>query len=117
MSDYDRLHFSPKEMQLTHFASQLYLSKKHGLPLFLHSRAAHGDLIKILREHKADWEDQGGVVHSFTGTLIEMQELVAEGLFIGLNGCSLKTEENLSVAAAVPLERLMLETGRFNLTL
>lgn len=51
-----------------------------------------------------------GCVHSFTGALEEMQELVELGLFIGINGCSLKTEENLAVVKALPLDRLMLET-------
>eukprot|EP01037_Dinobryon_pediforme_P013295 gene13295-13407_t len=52
----------------------------------------------------------GGVVHSFTGSIEEMLSLVDLGFYIGINGCSLKTEENLRMAAAVPLERLLLET-------
>lgn len=49
-------------------------------------------------------------MHSFTGTIEEMRELVDAGLYIGVNGCSLKTEENLAVVKEIPLNRIMLET-------
>jgi len=39
-----------------------------------------------------------------------MQELVQMGLYIGVNGCSLKTQENLNVVKQIPLHRIMLET-------
>jgi TatD DNase family protein len=54
----------------------------------------------------------GGVVHSFTGSAGEAQELLGlhEGLLIGVNGCSLKTAENLEAVASVPIDRLALET-------
>ena len=63
--------------------SQLSLAKKYHLPLFLHSRAAHADFVRILRE-EGFGEDggrgvgaNGGVVHSFTGTVAEAAELVS----------------------------------------
>jgi len=117
--DYDRLHFSPSALQKTHFLSQLSLAATHSLPLFLHSRAAHRDFIDILRSRSEDWKEKGGVVHSFTGTKEELEEILElEGkLYVGINGCSLKTEEGLEVVKRIPLERLMLETGEFRRSL
>jgi TatD DNase family protein len=80
-----------------------------GLPLFLHSRAAHKDFVRLLKEREHGLEKRG-VVHSFTGTKAEMLELVEMGWDIGVNGCSLKTEENCDVVKEIPLGRLQLET-------
>lgn len=112
MADYDRLKFSDKETQLKHLPRLLQLSKKYKLPMFLHDRhpEAHADLVRLLKEAGFDSTWPGGVAHSFTGTVEEMQELLDVGLYIGVNGCSLKTEENLQVVKAIPLDRLMLET-------
>ena len=111
--DYDRLQLCPKDIQLKYFEAQLEVAKEVQLPLFLHSRAAHADFVRCLRGVLG--EDlggigKGGLVHSFTGTVEEMRELVAMGLHVGVNGCSMKTEENLEVGKAIPLDRLQLET-------
>ncbi|KAJ8468394.1 hypothetical protein ONZ51_g9672 [Trametes cubensis] len=115
--DYDRTHFAPAEVQRRHFRSQLALAKKYHLPLFLHSRAAHKDFVQILREEGFDKDGgkavggKGGVVHSFTGTVQEAAELMDMGFHIGLNGCSLKTAENLATAKSIRPEWIMLETA------
>lgn len=79
------------------------------MPLFLHSRAAGEDFERLLWQRLQQLPKKG-LVHSFTGTMEEMKGLVAMGFDVGINGCSLKTEENLDVVRAVPLERLQIET-------
>ncbi|CAG8949186.1 hypothetical protein HYFRA_00004809 [Hymenoscyphus fraxineus] len=107
--DYDRLPLCDAPAQRLSFSSQLSLASTLNLPLFLHSRAAHEDFLRILSDHTSSLPKRG-VVHSFTGTLSEMRELVSLGWSIGINGCSLKTEENLQVVKEIPLDKLMLET-------
>lgn len=106
--DYDRLFFCPKDTQLKYFAKQLVLAEKHQLPLFLHDRNTDGDFYRIIAEHKSRFP--GGVVHSFTGSQEDLQRYLDLGLYIGVNGCSLKTQENLDVVRAIPLDRIMIET-------
>lgn len=79
------------------------------MPLFLHSRAASEDFERLVGE-RLPRLPRGGLVHSFTGTMEEMERMVALGLDIGVNGCSLKTEENLEVVRAMPLDRIQIET-------
>ncbi|KAI9054073.1 hypothetical protein LZ554_001244 [Drepanopeziza brunnea f. sp. 'monogermtubi'] len=107
--DYDRLELCPKHIQCLAFNNQLKIAVKLQLPLFLHCRAAHENFLECLSIYSRRLPKRG-VVHSFTGTLEEMQELVAQGWHIGVNGCSMKTEENCAVVKAIPLERLHIET-------
>jgi TatD DNase family protein len=106
--DYDRLHFCPAPVQRFFFEWHFKLAGDTGLPLFLHNRNTGGDFLAAVQRNAV--HVSAGVAHSFTGDADELVALLASGLFIGLNGCSLKTPENCAVAAAVPLDRLMLET-------
>ncbi|OWZ09857.1 Deoxyribonuclease TATDN1 [Phytophthora megakarya] len=106
--DYDRLEFCDKETQRKYFEKQFQLAEKTKLPLFLHNRNTEGDFYEMISKNRSRFSN--GVVHSFTGGKDEMQKLVELGLFIGVNGCSLKTAENLACVKAIPLDRLMIET-------
>ncbi|GEQ66809.1 hypothetical protein JCM33374_g472 [Metschnikowia sp. JCM 33374] len=113
--DYDRLHYSTKSQQREMFTRQLevYASIKHlNLPLFLHMRAACDDFVEIMSPFLENGSIQvgNGVVHSFTGTKEELDKILSLGFFVGINGCSLKTQENVDVAKLIPLEKLMIET-------
>jgi len=109
--DYDRLHFCDMDTQRRGFRAQLALAAEAELPMFLHLRAAADDFVSICNEHAEVIAQVGGVVHSFDGTLDELRAVLTfERLCIGINGCSLKTADNLDVMAAVPTGRLMIET-------
>lgn len=109
---FHREKFCPRQVQLPFFEEQCRLAAETGLPLFLHSRAAYPDFVQILDR----WLDRlpgaprRGVVHTFDGSLEQAKGLIERGFFLGLNGCSLKTEENLKVVKDLPIEHLMLET-------
>ena len=106
--DYDRLHFSNKETQLSVFPQHFALAEATGLPMYLHSRNTNGEFAEIVRNNRSRFST--GVVHSFTGDAQELQELLSLDLFIGINGCSLKTEENIQIVRQIPIEKMMLET-------
>ncbi|XP_060528437.1 deoxyribonuclease TATDN1 [Cylas formicarius] len=103
--DYDRLQFCPKEVQKRCFEYQLEVNKDFKLPLFLHCRNSAEDLYEILSLYNFR-----GVVHSFDGTIEEANKFIDLGYYIGINGCSLKTLENLNTVAALPENKILLET-------
>ncbi|KAG0009312.1 TatD DNase [Entomortierella chlamydospora] len=106
--DYDRLFLCPKETQIKYFERQFELAEMTGLPMFLHDRNTSGDFANMISRNRNRFKD--GVVHSFTGTMDDLKFYLDLGLYISINGCSMKSEENLKVTASVPLDRLMLET-------
>jgi len=108
--DYDRLHFCPKDIQKKYFERQLELASSTQLPLFLHCRSAANDLIEILTRNCDILPRNKGVIHSFDGSYEEARQFMELGFSIGINGCSLKTEENLAVVRQIPNDKLMIET-------
>ncbi|KAI4310618.1 hypothetical protein MLD38_035585 [Melastoma candidum] len=107
--DYDRLHFCPAAIQKKYFEKQFDLACATKLPMFLHMRAAADDFCDIMKRNEARFT--GGVAHSFTGCAEERDKLLSfSNMFIGINGCSLKTEDNVEVVQGLPVERMMIET-------
>lgn len=107
--DYDRIEFCPKDVQIKWFEAQFQLARASGKPMFLHMRNAACDFLEIVERNYESFPK--AVVHSFTGTVEEaLRILEMEKLYIGINGCSLRTEENLAAMSVVPLDRMVIET-------
>ncbi len=95
--------------QRTTLALQIKLAQELNLPVILHCRKAHDDLIGFLRDKKIR-----GVVHCYTGTIAQAEKFYEMGFYFGFNGLIFKKVPALpnpsEVIANIPLERILLET-------
>lgn len=99
-----------KEKQKQVFVEQFELAQKLNLPVILHCRMAHQDLIQILKSYILNHKSKiHGVVHCFTGTVAEMKEYINLGLYIGFNGIIFKLNLN-EVVKNCQLKNMLLET-------
>ena len=114
--DYDRLEFCDAETQREAFARHFELARAVGLPMFLHMRGGGehvviDDFVDILSANAEGLPMC--VVHSFDGSLSDAERVLAVApgrVFIGVNGCSLRSEANIDVIRAIPLDVMVLET-------
>jgi TatD DNase family protein len=107
--DYHYLDRASKELQQKAFLDQLEAATAFNLPLFLHVRDSYDDFVTLIEPFLTRLPRRG-IVHSFAGTKNEMLGLVALGFDIGVNGVSFKTEDQLEMVRAIPLDRLQLES-------
>lgn len=105
--DYHYDDAAPREVQRQWFRRQLALAEEMNLPVIVHDRDAHEDTLALLREYRPR-----GVVHCFSGSVEMMREVVELGMYIGLGGATTfkNAKRPAAVAAAVPADRLLLET-------
>jgi TatD DNase family protein len=101
---------SPRETQRAAFADQLALARELDVPVVIHSREAWGDTMDILSD--MGFHKRPLLWHCFTETVARMDEVVAHGWMLSLPGPVTypKNEALREAAAAVPRDRLVLET-------
>lgn len=106
--DYYR-DLSPRDRQQQAFAQQLNLAAELDLPICLHNRESTDDLLGIL---KNAGKQHRGVVHSFLGDGMLVEEFLTLGLHLGIGGpLTFPTNAVLRDAVKhVPLDRILLET-------
>jgi TatD DNase family protein len=117
---------TPPELQHEIFQAQLELAAELNLPVILHTRNKSGedrramaDMLERLGRWQAGLQAAGsplaerpGVLHSFSDGLEPALRAAGHNFYIGITGpvTFRKASELREVAAALPLERLLLET-------
>ncbi|MFE4353397.1 TatD family hydrolase [Peribacillus butanolivorans] len=101
---------SPKAIQMEVFRKQIQLAKKVCLPIIIHNREATADIVNILKEEEAS--EVGGIMHCFSGSAETAMECIDMNFYISLGGpvTFKNAKKPKEVAAAVPLDRLLIET-------
>lgn len=99
-----------REAQLDSFARQIDLACQVNKPLIIHARAAHHDMVELMRSHNA--RDCGGVMHCFCDEVEMARECLDLGFFISFSGiATFKAADNVrEVVKYAPLDRIMVET-------
>ncbi|ATX80627.1 TatD DNase family protein [Mariprofundus aestuarium] len=96
------------ERQLHWFRGQLRIAAEHDLPVIVHGYKA---LDSVIREIKC-YPELRGVVHSFSGSQQQADQLIALGFYLGFGGSITdeRARKNAAVVQAIPVEKLLIET-------
>ena len=100
-----------KEKQIEVFERQITWAIKYHLPLMIHARNAHAELVEIISKYQQ--HNLTGVFHCFTGTEEEATQLLSfSGFALGIGGVLTFKKSKLPevLKSAVPLSRIVLET-------
>ncbi|QDU95402.1 TatD family hydrolase [Lignipirellula cremea] len=102
---------APFDLQEDYFDRHLRLSQQTGLPFIVHMRDCGDDIVAMLETARSRGP-LAGVMHSFTGDLPLAERCLDLGLYISFAGMVTfkKSAELRSVAAAIPDDRILVET-------
>ena len=97
-----------KERQHRYFRAQMALAERLGLPVCIHDRDSHADVMAVIRE----FPNVRGVLHSYSGGVDMARELVELGYMISFSGTLTFTNARRprEVAATLPHDRILIET-------
>jgi len=99
-----------RETQLSSFRRQLEAAHDQGIPVVIHDREAHGEVLEILQ--RIGEKERAGVIHCFSGNLELANRFIQLGYSISISGTVTYPQARWvkEVAASVPLDAMLLET-------
>ncbi|UZE45526.1 TatD family hydrolase [Selenomonas sputigena] len=98
-----------RALQRAIFVRQLDLARQLKLPVCIHDREAHGDMMKIL---KTEGRGLRGVLHCYSGSWEMAAELLKGDWYFGIDGpLTYKNAAKLpEIVQRLPAERILVET-------
>ncbi len=97
-----------RAIQYPAFREQIRLARELDLPIVFHSREAHDEVFRLLREERA--YEVGGVMHYFQGDFATAQKVIDLGFYVSLARPLLRLPYLQQAAAKIPMENIVLET-------
>ncbi len=91
------------------FINQVLLAKKYSLPLLIHARKAHDQVMSILRRLQFD---NGGIVHAFNGSRQQADIYIEYNFKLGFGGNITyeRAKRIRQLATTLPINSIVLET-------
>lgn len=98
-----------RERQMLLLDAQLDLAIQYDLPVILHCRGAHQQMIKLLKQKKVP---RAGVIHGFSGSYEQAMDYIRLGYYIGVGSTItyLRARKTRNTISKLPLANLVLET-------
>jgi TatD DNase family protein len=98
-----------RERQQRLFEQQLQIADEFQLPVLLHVRKAHDEVLMTLKRVRFS---HGGIAHAFNGSRQQAEQYIALGFKLGFGGMVTyeRSSKLRTLAVELPLESLVLET-------
>ena len=97
-----------KPRQREYFEAQMQMAEELSLPVVIHDRDAHGDVMEVIRKYPK----VKGVLHSFSGSPEMAEELVSLGYIISFSGTITfkNARRPKECAERIDISKIMIET-------
>ncbi len=108
---------SPRDTQKRVFIEQMGVAHQQRKPIVIHTRDAWGDTLDMLASHW-NYTGLGGIMHCFTGNQEHARRAIDMGFLIAFGGVLTfgRSDDLRATAAALPLDKLLVETDSPYLT-
>lgn len=103
-----------RERQLAIFEAQLQVAQDYRLPVLLHVRKAHDQVLQLLKRFSLP----GGIAHAFNGSLLQAEQYLGLGFRFGFGGMLTyeRSRKIRTLARELPLDSIVLETDAPDMT-